>query len=461
MTKTKITTEEIDEIFQSEDINSQIDFLDQLECESYDPAMAVHLCSYLQKKDKGLRNALSYFFRSRPCYIVADKLTEFISSDDISLRNIAGEILIAYGGYAVDSLIRFLKKTKDVIDLKFAADILAEIHDKKVENAVLELINYTENENILISFIEALGNNRSVESVDLLISLYNKNEILKPYIINSLGKIGTVNAFNFIIQRYKDEDDLVRYIIIESLGNIGNEESFFFLLSELQTATLPFIPPILEAIYKLHIRYGLDVPFDEKIKRALLIMLAHKEHDYRKIGAKLLNEFDDSEIIGEALKYYGSDPEYDEIIYHKLLINKEIVLKQISVLIKNDVQNIPHLLKLIDEFIQQENDLVKELNEVELHKLMDSISRCLKHSDELVRLYAIELLFKLDADMALMLIDDDFLNENFWIKIRLTELLEEIDNPKSLCFLEKLSDDENEMVSQRAKEILEIKKNIN
>lgn len=245
------------------------------------------------------------------------------------------------------------------------------------------------------------------------------------------------------------------------MGNIGNEESFFFLLSELQTATLPFIPPILEAIYKLHIRYGLDVPFDEKIKRALLIMLPYKEHEYRKIGAKLLNEFDDSEIIGEALKYYGSDPEYDELIYHKLLINKEIVLKQISVLIRNDAQNIPHLLKLIDEFIQQGNDLVKELKEVELHKLMDSISRCLNHSDELVRLNAIELLFKLDSDIALMLIDDDFLNENFWIKLRLTELLEEIDNPKSLCFLEKLSDDENEMVSQRAKEILEIKKNIN
>lgn len=210
MTKTKITIEEIDDIFQSEDINSHIDFLDQPKCKEYDPALVAHLCSYLQKKDKGLRNALSYFFRSRQCYIVADKLTEFISSDDISLRNIAGEILIAYGGYPVDSLIRFLKKTKNVIDLKFAADILTEIHDKKVENAVLELINNTENENILISFIEALGNNRSAESVDLLISLYNKNEILKPYIINSLGKIGTVNAFNFIIQRYKDEDDLVR-----------------------------------------------------------------------------------------------------------------------------------------------------------------------------------------------------------------------------------------------------------
>ncbi|AFH50258.1 Heat domain containing protein [Ignavibacterium album JCM 16511] len=461
MLKTKISTAEIDSIFQSDNINAQIEFLDQLECEEYDPVIAAHLCSYLQKRDKGLRSALSHFFIKRKCYLVADKLTEFIASDDISLRNIAGEILITYGAYAVDSLIKFLKKTKDVIDLKFAADILAEIHDKKVEKAVLELISNTENENVLISYIEALGNNRSVQSVDLLISLYHKSEILKPYIINSLGKIGTVKAFNFIIQRYNDEDDLVKYMIIESLGDIGNEESFFFLLAELQNASLPFIPPIVEAIYKLHVRYGFDVPFDEKIKRALVIMLAHKENDYRKIGAKLLNEFDDCEIIAEALKYYGSDPEYDGIIYHKLIINKDIVLKQISLLIKNDTPNISHLLKLVDEFIQQEPELIKELNEVELHKLMDSISRCLNNSDEMVRLYALELLFKLDADTAIMLIDDEFLNENFWIKLRLTELLEDIDNQNSYSFLEKLAEDENEMVSQRAKEILMVKKNTN
>lgn len=461
MIKHKISIEEIDKIFQTGDINAQIEFLDQLECDEYDPAMARHLCSYLQINDKGLRNALSHFLLKQRCYYVADKLIEFISSNDINLRNIAGEILLNYGGYSVDSLIKFLKNTKNEIDMKFAADILAEIHDKKVEKAVLELINQTENDNILISYIEALGNNRSVQSVDLLITLYKKNEILKPYIINSLGKIGTVKAFDFIIKSYNDEDDLVKYMIIESLGDIGNEDSFFFLLSELHNATPPFIPPILESIYKLHVRYGFDIPFDEKMKRALLTLLSHKENDYRKIGAKLLNEFDDAEVIGEALNNYGSDPEYDRIIYHKLVLNKEVVLKQISILIKNETRNISNLLKLIDEFVQQEPELMEELNEYEIHKLMDSISRCLNHSDEMVRLYSLELLFKLDADTAVMLIDDNFFNENFWIKLRLTELLEGINNQNSDYILEKLSEDENEMVSNRAKEILTIRKNIN
>ncbi|MBI5662661.1 MAG: HEAT repeat domain-containing protein [Ignavibacterium album] len=461
MTNTKISIDELDAIFQSDDVAAQIEFLDQLECAEYDHIVASHLCSYLRKKDKGLRSVLTHFFLNRKCYHVTDKLTEFISSDDISLRNIAGEILISYGEFAVDSLIKFLKKTDNIIDLKFAADILAEIHDKKVEKVVLELIQKTENENVLISYIEALGNNRSVQSVDLLISLYHKSEILKPYIIDSLGKIGTIKAFDFILQQYNDQDDLVKYMIIESLGNIGNEESFYFLLGELQNAKYPFIPPILESIYKLHIRYGLDIPFDEKVKRALLVMLAHKENEYRKIAAKLLSEFDDDEIISEALKHYGQDDEYDGIIYHKLLLNKELVLKQITCLIRNDVPNVSGLLKLIDELLQHDPDFLKNFNEIDLHNLLDAISRCLKHSDEIVRLYAVELLFKIDSETAILLLDNEFLNENFWIKIRLTELLEEINDANAVPFLEKLTEDENEMVSQRAKEILIIKKNIN
>lgn len=456
-----ISIADLDKIFQSDDLSSQIEFLDELKCEEYNPDFAVHLCSYLQKKDKGLRNALSHFLIQHKCYLVADKLTEFISSEDISLRNIAGEILISYGGFAVDSLIKFLKRTKDVIDLKFAADILARIHDKKVEQAVLELIDKTDNENILISYIEALGNNRSVQSVDILIKLYNQNEILKPYIIHSLGKIGTVKAFDFILQQYNDEDDLVKYIIIESLGEIGNEESFFFLISELQNAAEPFIPPILEAVYKLHVRYGFDIPFDEKIKRALLIMLNHKESEYRKIGAKLLDEFDDNDIIAEALKHYGIDSEFDGVIYHKLILNKELVLQHITNLIKIETPNLASLLNLIDEFIKHEPDVVKGTASIQLHKLIDSISRCLKHTDELVRLYAVELLFNLDIETALLFLDDEFLNENFWIKIRLTEILEDVSHPAVYEFLEKLSEDENEMVSQRAKEILFIKKNHN
>lgn len=461
MNGSKITVEEIDKIFGSDNLDKQLEFLDSLQCDQYDPIIANHLCSYLAKPVKGLRNALSHFFLKHKCYHIAENLTEFITSNDIALRNIAGEILIAYKSYAVDSLINFLKKNKNEIHQKYVADILARINDKKVEKHVLELIKNTENENVLISFIEALGNNRSIQSVDLLITLYSKSEIFKPYIIQALGAIGTVKCFHFINEKYSEEDDLVKFVIIESLGDIGNEESFFFLLAELQSAKEPFIPPILESLYKLHMRYGFDIPYDDKIKRSLITILNHKEQDYKRLGAKLITEYEDEEIIFEALKHYGNDTEYDEIIYHKLKMNKELVFKQIIQLLDSEAKNLVSLLKLLDEFLIFEPDVIKELNQIYVHKLVDSISRCLKHPDELVRLTSVELLFKIEPETAILFLDEEFLNENFWIKIRLTELLESITDEACIKFLEKLSEDENEMVRQRANEILIAKKQLN
>lgn len=455
-----ITTDDIDKIFKSDDVSSQIEFLDGLVCEDYNPDLAAHLCSYLQKNDKGLRNALKYFFIQHKCYLVADKLTEFISSDDISLRNIAGEILLSYKTFAVDALIKYIRKTKDVINLKFAADILAQIQDKKVVQAALEFIDQTADENVLISYIEALGNNREISAVDKLIQMFNRSDTLKPFIIYALGKIGSNKALNFLLQEYKKGDDLLKFIIIESLGNIGNEDSFFFLISELQNASESVIPPILDAIHKLHIAYGFDIPFDDKMKRALIVLLNHKELEYKRLAVNLVSEYEDEEIIMETLKYYGLDAEYDEVIYSKLLMSKNIVIKQISQLLDLDRENLYSLLKLIEEIIYQFPDIIQELNQVELNKAIDSISRCLNHPDEMVRLTSLELIFNLVPESATLYLDDEILNENFWIKIRLVELLETLTDENSLKFLEKLSEDENEMVSNKAKEILATKKSL-
>jgi hypothetical protein len=162
----------------------------------------------------------------------------------------------------------------------------------------------------------------------------------------------------------------------------------------------------------------------------------------------------------ETLKYYGLDAEYDEVIYNKLLMSKNIVIKQISQLLDLDRENLFSLLKLIEEIIYQFPNIIQELNQVELNKAIDSIARCLKHPDEMVRLTSLELIFNIVPETASLYLDDEILNENLWIKIRLVELLETLTDENSLRFLDKLSEDENEMVSIKAKEVLTAKKSL-
>jgi hypothetical protein len=272
-----------------------------------------------------------------------------------------------------------------------------------------------------------------------------------------MGKIGTKESFQFVTECYNDNDLLVKYNVLESLGNIGNEDSFFFLIGELQKADESFVQPILESIYKLQLKYGFDLPYDEKIKRALLILLNQKEIEHVKIAIKFLSPYNDQELIYEMLRHFGIDEEVDEIIFNKVLQNIGDMIEIMPNIILSNPANLAHLLSLLNNLLEVNHESFNEVNKFLMHKLIDAISRCLTHSEEMVRLYSVELLFKLDIETALIMLDEEFLNANFWIKLRLIEILENINHKSAIDFLAKMTEDENEMIRQKASEILNIK----
>ena len=70
-----------------------------------------------------------------------------------------------------------------------------------------------------------------------------------------------------------------------------------------------------------------------------------------------------------------------------------------------------------------------------------------------VRIAAAELLFRIDTETALLFLDTMISDENFWNRIRLLDMISEMDRPEVIEALEKLSQDSEEMVSDKAKEI--------
>jgi len=72
-----------------------------------------------------------------------------------------------------------------------------------------------------------------------------------------------------------------------------------------------------------------------------------------------------------------------------------------------------------------------------------------------------ELLFLLDTESALLFIDAMIVDENLWNRLRLLEILDNIYSPDVTGFIEKFSNDPEEMVKERAAEILSSKTNNN
>jgi HEAT repeat protein len=433
---------ELKNLIESGDIDKLENFLFTLDVDKINTKLISDLCSAIQIENKGIRNLIMQFFLSNRFEKLPFCVVNYISSKDITLRNLTGELLIQYDNYSIDALINFINNSTNDFDIKFAADILALIVDEKVVSFLIDLMNKTNNDNIIISCIEGFGNNRSTETIQQLKELYHKKDIFKPYVIESMGKIGSEEAFKFITECYNDPDMLVKYNVLESLGNIGNEDSFFFLISELQNADESFIQPILESIYKLQKKYGFDLPYDEKIKRAVLLLLNQQDIEYIRIAIKFLSPYNEPELIYEMLLHYGKDEEVDWIIYEKVMQNISEFLVIIPNILISNPKNLADLLALLNKIFEGDSESIIETNKFLVHKIIDAVSRCLTHPEEMVRLHSVELLFKLDVETALILLDEEFLNANFWIKLRMIEILEAINKPVGINFLIKLSEDE-------------------
>lgn len=440
--------------FESGSTEEKINLIQQLVYEDVSEEVVKIISGFIDQEDRGLRNAASFFLSSNPHPSIAEHIVKFVSSPDITIRNLAGEILIRNGTRSLSSLINFLNTNADPDDIKFVIDVLGLIGDSNAGEPIIKKLKESDNENVQLACIEALGNLHFENALDTITQYYNYNELFKPTVIEALGNICTKKSLDFITSHYNEEDILVKYSMIESLGKVGDTETFFFLLSELNEANGPCVWPILEAIYNLKQKFGFDIPFDERMKKSILNTIFDADIKYRKIAAYLVTIFDDPEIVLACLTIYGDDNEIDEIIKPKFEINSALILSKIHQLLDKAPRNLVQLLSLIDELVKSNPDFKTQLSVFETQKLIQSISNLLSHPNENVRFTAAELLFTIEPETAILFLDEMIKDENIWNRLRIMDYIDSLDHPSVTEALIKLASDREEMISEKAKELL-------
>jgi HEAT repeat protein len=414
----------------------------------------------LSDNDKGVRNAASMFIINSQDSRLSKYVVPFIASNDISVRNLAGEVLLKLGSNAVDAMIEFDHQNNDDT-LKFILDILGLIGDQRASLFVMGILSASENDNVILACIEALGNLRYENSVEVLMLFYDRNELYKPTIVEALGKIGSTEALGFLTSKFSQEDELTQYSILESLGFLGNIETFFFLLEQVNNVSGPLVIPLITSLAKLKDRFSLDIPFDNKMKSLLVYTINEGTLENKKVAFDLIESFDDKDILVASLSLYGEDPELDELIKSKLFRNIEYVYKEIAKVISNNPKNLRHLLNLLIQSITYivEYQISLNITMVEIRSITQAVSGLLENPDEEIRKSSMEILFYLDSETALLFTDTMLADENVWNRLRLVELLENVQNDKVIEVLEKLTKDEDEMVRDRAQFMYNLKIN--
>jgi HEAT repeat protein len=447
------TDQNLLKMLSSDDAVLRTEALYNLTFEEVDNEVVKTITELILADDKAIRNAASNFLIQNNNPTIPFAVVEYIGSPEISIRNLAGEILLKKGTDSVDAICAKVPTLKEDDDIKFLVDILGLIGDKCPEDLIIDILTTNQNENVIVACIEALGNIYSEKAIETIIPFFDKAEVLRPVVIEATGKIRTLKSLKFITEKFKSDDDLLKFTMIESMGEIGDEETFYFLLSQIDILNGALIWPLLEAIYKLKIKHDLEVPFDERIKKCVLDTIINAEPRYQIVAAHLVTVFDDPEILYACLSIYGLDSELNEVLFDKFMENKGLIVSKLYTVIDNNNNYLSAILDLLQNILSYDSECLTSLGELERRRLTESLSQSLTNSDEGVRISAAELLFRIDTETALLFLDTMISDENFWNRIRLLDIISEMDRPEVIEALEKLSQDSEEMVSDKAKEI--------
>ncbi len=412
------------------------------------------LCGLLEDDDKSVRAAAASTLKYNKSSFVSYELVPFISSSNITVRNLAGEVLAARGETAVDALLDYLRQINDKDDIKFIIDLLGLIGNSKAGSDILDVLKTSEDENIILACIEAIGNIKYIDAAAYLTYIFGINSIYEPLIIEALCRLEFPGVLNFIISKYTQADVLTKFAIIEGLGKIGNDETLKLLIHELYNVEDYFIPAVINSINLLRENKQFYIPADPKLKASIQYLFSKGDTSEIIPAVSLAVNIFKNDFIDEYLRIYGNSYELDELLKPVIINNLKSAVKKAVELILTKPKNLKSLLNLIDDVWSGESGGMRFLSHLEFPFLIEALNKCLYDHDEEVRRYAADLLFKVDTEAALMFVDKMADDTNLWNKMNLLDHLENIGNNDVDEILKKLVNDPDEMIKEKAKDII-------
>ncbi len=413
-----------------------------------------YVAGKLESDDNGIKDTVARILTNNTNPRIPEYLVPYISSENISARNLAGEILLNRKNQSVESMLKYLSAANED-DQKFIIDILGLIGDPKSADEIITVLRYTKDENVILACIEALGNIKADEGVEDLIAVYENSELFRPTVIEALGKIGSPLCVDFINKNYYGVDELTQFSLIESLGDIGNEESFNLIIKDIQYLKGVLKWVAIETIGKLEEKLKLELKSDYALKNSLIDTLENADLQYKKAAVRLISLFNDKEIIERVLSIFGKEEEIDYKLREYFSCNLVDFFVQTAKYLKQEPQNIKEIINLIKEMIQFDGGIsFQSLDEFELRSYVEEFSNQLTNPDEEVRALSMELLFYLDVETALIFSDTMLEDSVSWNRMRLLEIIHDLENEKIVELIKTLATDSDDMIKESAQTVL-------
>jgi HEAT repeat protein len=413
-----------------------------------------YVTSKLLSDDNGVKDTITRILSHNKNPNIPKFLVPYVSSENIAARNLAGEILLNRRNESIEAMINYLPSANDD-DQKFIIDILGLIGDPKPADEIVAVLKVSNDDNVILACIEALGNMKSEKGLDLLVPLYEQKELFRPTIIEAMGKIRSAECVKFLNSNYYGVDELTKFSLIESFGEIGNQESFNMLINDIQYHEGAYKWVAIENIGKLEEKYGLELPSDIALKNSLIETLESADYEYKKAAVRLVSMFNDQEVFEKVLTIYGNDILIDQKLQDYFSKNIKMFFKVTSKYINEEMSNTKPLLEVLKELLGScSGESLQGLDEFELRSYVVWLTENLTHSDEEVRSNSMEILFYIDLEAALMFSDVMMEDSVVWNRLKLLDIIQYCEHPKITEIIQTMANDREEMVRENAQTIL-------
>ncbi len=123
--------DEIKKKLLSEDFQVRRGAIEELNPADVDDELLKTIIKLIEDDNQGVRDAVSHLLINASNEIICSEVVPYISSPNISVRNLAGEILLKKGVKAIPPMLDYLKKANDD-DQKFIIDVLGLIGENRL-----------------------------------------------------------------------------------------------------------------------------------------------------------------------------------------------------------------------------------------------------------------------------------------------------------------------------------------
>jgi HEAT repeat protein len=419
----------------------------------------------LEDSNKGVRDAAFRSLLTIGGLKVARAVVEYIGDENIITRNLVADLLCRIGKPAIPALIPYMHDTDHDVR-KFAIDILALIEPS---SAVADLVSLLDDPdiNVRIAAVEALGNAKNSDVQASLYNTFEKNPETRPSVVEALGKIGDTRAGEYLLSMFRAEmnnkqsDGLLVFMLIEALGTVGKEDALEMLKTHLNAAHGKIANAIIHAMVQIQERTDRRIYFSRHHFHQLLNALYDNDEDIAFSAARGLERFTGDEVTKALIKTLGRSERWDSFLY-PLILEREKILYPVLELMEDPDYNKRALLFLIGRMVQitivsifRNKNLLFDTRVVD--RLFDDIVNEWDGADEEMRSIIVDVLFSLDGDSAVDVLDRVLNDQDPWLKIHFIEILVSINDPRAPDLLSKFLNDDETVVREVAAAALDSK----